>query len=233
MKKAIILAAGEGTRLKSISPFKPIVKIYESPLLELTYQNLHFKDFNLVKIIFNEDELKMDISLLPSLKSHNTSYFFKNTSSSMHSLFEASNKLNLKSGEHFFVSMVDSIVKPHDAKKFHEFCKTIKDDESAILVTSFIEDEKPLTLKINNHGYISEFQCPIEKDVHITSGVYYFSDSVIPLLSEMINNGQTKMRNFLSELVKNKHKIKAFHVEKTLDIDRPEDIKTAESFLKE
>lgn len=233
MEKAVILAAGEGSRLKAVSPFKPIVKIYESPLFEITFKNLHFKDFKFVNIIFNEDELEMDLSLLPSLKSENTKYFFKSTPSSMHSLFEVSKNLDLKQGEHFFVSMVDSIVKPAEAKKFYEFCKTVKDDESAILVTPFIDDEKPLTLKINNDGYISEFQCPVGKDVLITSGVYYFSESVLPLLNEMIENGHYQTRNFLSELVKRNHNIKVYQVDKTLDVDRPEDIKSAEAFLKE
>lgn len=233
MKKAAILAAGEGSRLKTIAPFKPIVKINNMPLLELTFKNLNFQDFNQVNIIFNEEEKAMDLITLPCLRAENTKYFFKSTPSSMHSLYEVALRLNLEKGEHFFISMVDSIVPPTEAKKFYEFCLTIKENESALLVTSFIEDEKPLTLKLNNQGYVEEFECPIAKDVLITSGVYYFSEKVIPLLLEMITNGQTKMRNFLAELVKHNHCIKVYQVKKTLDIDRPEDIKSAEAFLKE
>lgn len=233
MKKAAILAAGEGSRLKSITSFKPIVKINGTPLLELTLRNLHFQNFKKISIIFNEDEKEMDFSLLPALVSSKINYFFKTTPSSMHSLYEVTKKLELKKGEHLFVSMVDSIVQPNDALAFQQFCCNIDKDESALLVTSFIEDEKPLTLKTNLHGFITEFQCPVIEGTLITSGVYYFSENIVPVLNEMIEMGQTKMRNLLTELIKRGHKIKVYEVKKTLDIDRPEDIESAGVFLKE
>jgi NDP-sugar pyrophosphorylase family protein len=232
MKKAGILAAGEGLRLKTIALYKPMVKVCDVPLLELTLKNLHFKYFDKICLIFNDEESKMDLVQFPTLKKLHIDYFYMSTPSSMHSLFEVSKRLKVEPNEHFFISMVDSIIRPIDAERFHHFCMTLKTDESAIIVTSFIEDEKPLTLKINAEGYVTEFQNPVTDNVLITSGVYYFSGLVLPLLAKEISEGKTKMRNFLTELVKNGHKIKAFHIDKTLDIDRPEDIKSAENFLR-
>ena len=233
MQKAAILAAGKGIRVKSLYPFKPIVKINGTPLIELTLLNLDFKNYNDITIIFNDDQKKMDLTLLPSLEKLNIHYFFQSTISSMHSLYEVIKRVNLKKGEHLFVSMVDSIVTPYDAKNFQEFCKTLTNDESGILVTSFIEDENPLTLRLDNEGNVLEFQCPNDEQALITSGVYYFSENITPVLEKMIESGQMKMRNFLSELVNKKYKIKAFTVKKTLDVDRPDDIISAELFLKE
>ena len=233
MNKAIILSAGEGSRLKNISRFKPIVKIYGTSLLELTYQNLNLKEFQQVSIILHEDQRQMDLSLLPCLSNINCNHFFKTTRSSMHSLYEACMRMKLQPGEHFFVTMVDSIVRPSDAKKFHKFCHTLKANESAIMATSFIDDEMPLTLKVSPNGDVESFQCPLGNDILVTSGVYYFSEHIRPLLFMMVETGQLKMRNFLTELVKLNHKIKVFHVTKTLDIDRPQDIKIAEDFLME
>lgn len=233
MNKAAILAAGDGTRLREISRYKPIVKIYNSTLLELTLKNMHFKNFEEVIIIFNEDQVKMNINHVPNIFAKNISYFFKSTISSMHSLQEVCTRLNLKAGEHVFVSMIDSIIRPADARDFHAFCENLNEDESAIIATSFIEDENPLTLKISKDGYVIEFQCPISEDVFVTSGIYYFSEKIRPVLIEMVEAGHTKMRNFLLELVKQNHKIKVFKVAKTLDIDRPQDIKDAEDFLRE
>ena len=233
MRKAAILAAGDGTRIKSISPFKPIVKIYGTTLLDLTFNNLHFKNFEKTVIIFNDDEKLMDRNLLPILNSKKIDFFFKTTPSSMHSLYEVSKRLNINKNEHFFVSMVDSIVLPTEGLEFQDFCKTLKHHESGILATSYIDDEKPLTLKKDNDGYITEFQCKQEEGTLITSGVYYFSSNVIPLLEELINDGQSKMRNFLSELVKRNYQLKVHVLMKSLDIDRPEDILRAERFLKE
>lgn len=232
MKKAAILAAGEGSRLKSISHFKPLTNINGTPLLELTLKNLHFHDFSSTHIIFNSEEKTMDFKKLPSLMQRHIQYFFKSTPSSMHSLYEVAKRLKMNSGEHFFVSMVDSIVHPDDSKNFLNFCSTLDKEESAILVTKYIEDEKPLTVKADSEGYVSAFQCPIDDETYITSGVYYFSANILPLLEVMIRSGQTKMRNFLSALIEKDYRIKIFEVEKTLDIDRPEDILSAVTFLK-
>jgi NDP-sugar pyrophosphorylase family protein len=232
MEKAAILAAGEGSRLKQISPYKPIVKIYGNALLEIVIKNLQMKNFKEVQIIFNDDEINMDLKVLPSLKYKNIKYFYKSTSSSMHSLNEVIKKIHLKKNEHLFVSMVDSIVLPKDITNFFHFCKSIKSNESAIIATGYIDDENPLTLKLDNDNYVSEFQCGVEDNVYITSGVYYFSGEIIPILSDSINSGQTKMRNFLTDLISQNHKIKVFLIDKTIDIDRPCDIKEAENFLR-
>lgn len=233
MKKAAILAAGEGQRLKALCPFKPIVKVNGKALLELTIENLQFNNFDRIVLIFNEDEKAMDLSLLPSLKKLSIEYFFKTTKSSMHSLYEVQKRLDLKPDEHFFCTMVDSIVPQKSIEAFHLFCQTIAPHESAIMVTPYIEDEKPLTVAIDGHNYVTEFQCPITEGTLITSGIYYLSAQSMPLLESLIANGQDKMRNFLTQLVKNNHPIKVFIVDKTLDIDRPEDIASVEAFLKE
>jgi choline kinase len=234
MKKAAILAAGEGSRLKSISFFKPLTKINGRPLIDITYENLHFRDFTFVNIIFNEEQKAMDLTRVSSVNANGINVFFKNTPSSMHSLFEVYQKQEIETGEHLFVSMVDSIVHPDDAKGFHSFCQGLRANESAIMATSFVEDEKPLTLAIDINGYVSEFQCPlVQNETFVTSGVYYFSEEALSMLPRLINNGKGKMRNFLNELIYQKHPVKVFKVKKTLDIDRPEDIKSAEYFLTE
>lgn len=232
MKKAIILAAGEGSRLKSLTPFKPLLLINNTPLLEITMSNLQIHTFSSTHIIFNSKEKSMDFNKLPSLAKKNVHYFFKDTISSLHSLQQAIRKIKLESNEHIFVSMVDSIVSPNDAKNFIQFCHSLNSDESAILVTRHIDDEKPLTLKVGDNGHVSCFQCATDDETLVTSGVYCFSSSIIPHLENMINNGQEKMRNFLSILLEVGHPIRVFEVEKTLDIDRPEDLKSALSFIK-
>lgn len=232
MKKAAILAAGEGSRLKSVTHFKPLASINGTPLLELTLQNLHFHDFSSTHIIFNHEEKSMDMKRLPSLMQRHIHYFFKSTPSSMHSLFEVAKKMKLTPDEHFFVSMVDSIVRPEDSKRFLQFCSTLPMDQSAIMVTRYIEDEKPLTVDADDQGYVKSFQLPIEADSLVTSGVYYFSANVVQVLEELIREGHSKMRNFLSALIERNYRIKVFEVQKTLDIDRPEDILSASEFLK-
>lgn len=100
------------------------------------------------------------------------------------------------------------------------------------MVTPHIEDESPLTVQVSANGIVEAFHVPLTSDSLVTSGVYYFSADVLFFLNKAINSGKTKMRNFLSDLVEAGHIIKIFKVQKSLDIDRPEDIISAEKFPK-
>jgi choline kinase len=232
MKKVAILAAGNGTRIQLISPHKPITKINGVSLLEIVVNNflgLNFKD---ICIIFNEDEKNMDKSSLTCLKRPEVSHFYKSTQSSLHSLFEISRNTSFeKHDHHIIISMVDSLISKKDLANFANFCETLRPDQSAIVVTSYIEDEMPLTVKVNKRNEIESFDCPIENGTFVTSGVYCFSTQIFPIVSLMVNRNEIKLRNLLKELIHNNFTIKSFYVNKSLDIDRPEDVISAEKFL--
>lgn len=157
--------------------------------------------------------------------------FFVKTPSSMHTLWEVSKRMVLTSHEHLFVSMVDTIIKEEDLKNYVRFCASLKPNESAILITPFIDDERPLFVSIDDSGAIVDIGS--QRGGLVTSGMYCLSHKVFGCLEDCINVGMHRMRNFLSYLHENGHTLKAFTVPKTLDIDRPEDITAAENFLKE
>ena len=231
-----ILAAGKGSRLKDIASYKPLVPVAGVPLLERTMAALSKAFANSgskedIVIIFNEDELQMDFSLLPSLQPENVRYFFKSTPSSMHSLYEVMKRAEVKPGQHLFVTMVDSIICPDDFRAYVETCEKLPAGHSSVLITSFVEDEKPLTVGLGKDGTVEAFQVVMETGVPVTSGVYCFSAEVWPHLADCVARGEMKMRNFLKSLVDHGHIITTFQVDKTLDVDRPEDIKAAEDFL--
>jgi len=231
MKIAIILAAGEGERLQSLNPFKPMIKVGEKVLLEHTLTQLLPLKFEQIHIIFNDKERVMPLDQAPNVHSSKVQYFFKSTASSLHSLYEVSKKLALKEQGHYFISMIDSIVSPHDLAAFASFCRDLKENQSAILTTRFVEDEKPLTVQTNLKGEVTAFQIPLQARNIVTSGVYCLDCQAMQELQNCVQSGVSKMRNFLTYLVEHGHIIKAFTVDKTLDIDRPQDIKSAEEFL--
>ncbi len=234
MKKVAILAAGYGTRMQLISPHKPITKINGISLLEIVVNNFLGLNFNDICIIFNEDEKEMDKSSLECLNKPEVSHFYKSTLSSLHSLFEISRNISFeKHDHHIIVSMVDSLISKMDLANFAKFCDTLRPDQSAIVVTSYIEDEMPLTVKINMRNEIEGFDYPMESGIFVTSGVYCFSTKIFPIVSLMINRHEIKLRNLLKELIHNNFTIKSFYVNKSLDIDRPEDVLSAEKFLNE
>ncbi len=229
--KAGILAAGEGSRLQTVATCKPLVNVGGKILFERTINYLAEFNIDRIVVIFNEDERKMDFSLLPSLFQPNVNHFFKSTPSSLHSLYEVMRRSDLKAGEHIFVMMVDAIIHQQDFDNYLISCRKLPPSQSSVLITSYVEDEKPLTVALDAKGRVAAFQVPAGPEVPITSGIYCFSADTLPVLTGCVERGEQKMRNFLKHLVEQGHIIHTFLVDKTLDVDRPEDIASAEKFL--
>ena len=232
IKKAAILAAGEGSRIKHISEHKPMVKLLGKPMIERLIAQMKACGANQFTIAFNTAEKKMPFTTLAALGSQGINHFFVDTPSSMHTLYEVLKRANLSEG-HILVSMVDTIIKEKDFINYCQHCQNIKEGESSILITSFIDDEKPLTVQVDGKGQVVGFDTAVESGSSVTSGMYYFSSDILPHLEKCINSGVFKMRNFLAVLLKSGHKINSFLVPKTVDIDRPEDVQAAENFLRE
>lgn len=226
-----ILAAGEGSRLQAVAPFKPLIKVGGVPLIERTLKMVGEASPERIMIIFNELEKSIDFSTLPMTQKSNTDYFFQTTPSSLHSLYEVMKRSNVSEDDHIIFSMVDSILKQDDFNNFYKYCSQLARGEHAVLTTTFIEDEKPLTLQLGEGDKIEAFQTPLEESTLITSGMYCFSGQALYLMKKCVDDGVMKMRNFLTLLVTEGETVRSFEIEKSLDIDRPEDIKSAEKFL--
>lgn len=231
IKKAAILAAGEGSRLKSICEFKPMIPICGTPLVERVMERLLSLGVEQIVVAFNSHEKKMNWELLPSFKRPEVKIIFVDTPSSMHTLYEVLKELKPNKDDHILASMVDTIIKEKDFLNYFRSLESLQNHESCLLVTPFIDDEKPLTVKLNKQNIIEGFNCPIENGTVVTSGMYGLSGAIFPQLEKELAGGTHKMRNFLASLIPAGHTLKGFVVEKTLDIDRPEDVKVAEDFL--
>lgn len=230
--QGIILAAGEGSRLKSLTPYKPALKLDDRYLLDYILEYFLSNHISPVYVHFNEEELQMDKTLFHYLSDSNVNHGFMSTPSSFHTFVHSMGQIESKKEEHVLVSMVDTILQKRDFENYVKFCSHLEKHESCLLVTSFIDDEKPLTVKVNEDGLVTSFQVPISDCDFITSGMYCFSSAVMDLLDKALQEGVFKMRNFLSFLVKQGHLIKTFHVKKSMDIDRPQDLDAAIHFLR-
>lgn len=232
IKKAAVLAAGEGTRIREISKYKPMVEINGQPLIDrllLQMSGIGAKEYF---VAFNSTEKGIDFKSLDAFNRFKVNFFFVDTPSSMHTLYEVLSRVNLQKGEHILISMVDTILRDRDFKIFADHCLGLKANESTLLVTSFIDDEKPLVVKVDAKGCAEKFGGDKYAGALVTSGIYCFSADAYPLLLKALEEGVHKMRNFLAFLLEHNHTVRTFTVEKTVDIDHPQDIKVAEEFLK-
>lgn len=225
-----IIAAGEGSRLKmeGLNVPKPLVKIGDTPMVYRIINSALQNGANSISIIINESAKELKDYLDTININVPLNIVIKSTPSSMHSLFELSKFLN---DEPFFLATTDSIYKDDEFKEYVRFCKTHKEYDAILAVTEFVDDEKPLSVKINSNFEIINFDDSIGDNKFVTGGLYFFRSLIFSEMDSALNSGTNRLRNFLRLLLKKEYKMRAFAFSKMIDVDHVNDIKTAEEFL--
>lgn len=223
--RVAILGAGLGSRLQGLAKTKPLARLGGQTLVERLVQQ--FTALGATALTFAlRDELltPADKKSLPT----QAEYLFVNTESSLHTLAELVEKIDPARGAVLF-GMVDTVLRDPDLAAFWKFCASLQPEECALLVTPFVDDEKPLWVQTDVRGHVTQFGREGAKLV--TSGMYFLSPAAMELAPQFTRAGMHKMRNFLAGLVERKMPIKTFVVEKTIDVDHPSDLESAENFL--
>lgn len=223
-----ILGAGLGSRLKSHAEAKPLAKLGSKSLLEILLGR--FLKAGASEILCALRSELMSDGLRQGLpRPKGVSYIFKDTDSSLHTLAELIRGFGAFRGPVLF-SMADTVMLPGDFERFLRFCGGLAPGECAVLLTSFIDDEKPLYAAVNErNGQVIRFGP--DPGPYVTSGIYFLTPQAMEIALELVDSGTHKMRNFLSALAERGLPIKSFVVSKTIDVDHPSDLEKAAAFL--
>ncbi|MBR5086889.1 MAG: NTP transferase domain-containing protein [Muribaculaceae bacterium] len=228
-----IIAAGEGSRLaqEGVDKPKPLVELNGEPMI-LRLMNI-FRRCNAesISVIINDfmpevkeflNTLKLDVPL---------NIVVKSTPSSMHSFWELSKVMN--PGK-FCLTTVDTIFREQDFARYIEAFEKDTRNDGMWAVTPFIEDEKPLYVEVNRCMNIKAF-CdePFDGAKYVSGGIYAMSDKAFPILNQCIEKGISRMRNFQRALIDNGMRLKAFSIDKIIDVDHASDIEVAQAFINE
>lgn len=228
-----IIAAGEGSRLtqEGVKLPKPLVELNGVPMIRRLIDIFINCGAESISIIVNEqmtqvrqyiESLKLPVPLHLTVKS---------TPSSMHSFYEVSRSFT--SGK-FILTTVDTIFRPDE---FFRYVKAFEADDSldgSMAVTSFIDDEKPLYIDVDNYMHITAFcDKPFPGVKYISGGVYGLTRPALNVLTDCIDQGVSRMRNYQRALIEAGLKLSAYPFDKIVDVDHQADIATAESFLNE
>lgn len=227
-----IIAAGEGSRLaqEGVAKPKPLVELNGEPMI-LRLMNI-FRRCNAesISVIINDfmpevrqylDNLEIDVPLNVVVKS---------TPSSMHSFWELSKVM--KPGK-FCLTTVDTIFREEDFARYIAAFEADNKHDGLWAVTPFIEDEKPLYVDVNRCMNIKAFcDKPFDGAKYVSGGVYAMSDKAFPVLNKCIESGVSRMRNFQRALIAAGMKLKAFSIDKIIDVDHASDIAVAQEFIK-
>lgn len=226
-----IIAAGEGSRLaqEGVKLPKPLVSINGVEMIKRLIDIFVSNQATSISIIVNEEmtqvqdfvnKIQLDIPLHIVVKS---------TPSSMHSFYELRNFL---SDGKFCLTTVDTIFKESDFNEYIQSFITDQESDGVMAVTSYIDDEKPLYVKVDDNMKILDFLDKSDSCKYISGGIYGLTPKALPTLERCLKEGISRMRNFQRELIKDGLSLKAFHIPQIMDVDHATDIIKAEEFLK-
>ncbi|MBR4722959.1 MAG: NTP transferase domain-containing protein [Muribaculaceae bacterium] len=227
-----IIAAGEGSRLVSegVAKPKPLVNLNGTPMIRRLIDIFLSCDAEEISIIVNNEmtevrEYLENLTLPVPL--HLT---VKSTPSSMHSFYEVSRKFN---GGKFVLTTVDTIFREDDFRGYVEAFAADNAADGYMAVTSFIDDEKPLYIDVDDEMNITAFRDkPFDGVRFISGGIYGLNDKALRVLEDCMDKGVSRMRNYQRALVENGLRLKAYPFGKIIDVDHASDIATAEAFVK-
>jgi NDP-sugar pyrophosphorylase family protein len=225
-----IIAAGHGERLAGGYPglIKPLVPVAGRPLCHWVAGSLLQAGIETITLLHNSAGRAVRDSLKGAFPRARWTFLEADTASSWES-FRLVSRALARENEAFVISTVDAVVSPSDISRFLDEAGR-KNADAGLALTEFIDDEKPCLAELDDLGFVSKLgeTCAVSR--HATAGLYYLAPSAV---ARMPAPGEySKLRDFLSHLVSSA-RVSGTVLGKALDVDRPQDVAQAESFLKE
>jgi len=132
----------------------------------------------------------------------------------------------------FCLTTVDTIFREQDFAQYINAFEADNRHDGLWAVTPFIEDEKPLYVDVDRRMNIKAF-CDQAFDGarYVSGGVYAMSNKAFPILDRCIEQGISRMRNFQRALINDGMRLKAYSIDKIIDVDHASDIAVAQAFI--
>jgi NDP-sugar pyrophosphorylase family protein len=221
-----VIAAGKGSRLKGLGVPKPMVEVAGVPLIEHVLENLRAAGVVSAAVIFNSSEEGCAAFVRERFGPFASKILVKNTRSSLESFREI---LKDAPEGRLLVSTVDAFCPRPEFVRFAEAAAQTPPDTTVLAVTGFVEDEKPLWVTTTRKGRVTVVGGASGDAV--TAGIYVVPDRVrrmrIPDSTAL-----PRLRDFLAWLCKSGEPMQAIEVGKVVDVDRLEDLESAEELAR-
>jgi NDP-sugar pyrophosphorylase family protein len=136
-------------------------------------------------------------------------------------------------GSPFLVTTVDSVFPPAFLPQFVAAASQHPGMDMLLSLTTFIDDEKPLHVRLDERQRIVQLGDAARGSAYITSGFYYCSPRISAACAALGPTRVSALRAFLGWLVQQDYWLQGYLAPKTIDVDRPQDIAVAEQFVQE
>ena len=229
--KAAIIAAGLGERLRAggLTQPKPLVPIAGTPLIDYAMGAIAAAGLQDVACIVNEQSRGIEEHCRRRWPEIRFEFVRRTTPSSMESLFTLRPRL---AGGRFVLLTVDAIFAPPVLRDFLATAAAHADAHGVLAVSDFVDDEKPLWARLAADGRVTALGDDAHASGLVTAGFYVFDAAIFAELEAARSQRFTALRQFLGHLLARDYRLYGARVPKTVDVDRPEDIASAEAFVR-
>jgi NDP-sugar pyrophosphorylase family protein len=227
--RAGIIAAGHGQRLSASHPgtIKPLVPVAGQPLVHWVVDSLLRAGAREITVVHNSGGRAVRESLTGSFPKAVWSFLERDTASSWET-FRILSAALAGADSPFLISTVDAIAAPSEVARF---AREAAQAPAALALTDFIDDEKPLWADVDGSGRITALGEDARQRKLATSGLYWLTPALASRMPDAA--AYSSLRGYLGSLVRGGTAVSGIKISKTLDVDRPEDVRAAEGFLKE
>ena len=229
--KAGIIAAGLGERLRQggLTQPKPLVPVAGRPLIDYVLDAVTHAGVTEVACIVNEESSGIEAHCRGAWPGLRFEFVRRTTPSSMESLFTLSPLL--QDGP-FVLLTVDAIFAPSVLRDFLTAAAARGGAHGVLAVNGFVDDEKPLWVRVASGGQITAFGPQAHDSGLVTAGFYTFDPLIFREIPIARAHRFTALREFLGHLLASGYRLYGEAVPKTVDVDRPADIAVAEAFIR-
>lgn len=226
-----IIAAGEGSRLaqEGVAKPKPLIELQGEPMIGRLINIMLRCNAQSISIIVNErmTEVRQYLESLDLPVPFNL--VVQSTPSSMHSFWHLSRVI--PEGK-FCLTTVDTIFREADFKGYIDAFEANDTHDGMWAVTPFVDDEKPLWVDVDEQMNITAFNDKgWDGAKFVSGGVYAMTHEAFPVLDYCIEHNISRMRNFQRALLEHRRRLKAYSIDKIIDVDHASDIVTAMEFI--
>lgn len=225
-----IIAAGEGTRLARAVPGlpKPLIPVGGRPLAHWIVDGLLAAGAATVTVLTNSRGGALAPSLASAFPGLALDHVTADTASSFESFRLVALRLS-ESAESFLISTTDALIPPADVSRFWEECRA-STAEIGLALTAHVDDENPLWADLGRDGRVLALGAAARERGAVTCGLYYMTRAAAKRLPAA--DTHRRLRDFLASQCA-AGRVHGVLLSKTLDVDRPEDLAAAETFLTE
>jgi len=226
-----IIAAGEGSRLarEGLKEPKPLVPINGIPMIERLTGILMRQGADRMAVIINGKHAETRALLESMSRRMPVDLVVRDTLSPMHSLLALAPFLDC---DRFCALTVDTVFQEERfSRMIAEFTKT--ESDGIMGVTSFVDDETPLYVSVDDSMDIQGFH-DVEEGCHfVSAGIYCLKRKSLDILSRCVEEGGSRMRLFQRRLIEEGMRLKAFDLGRVIDVDHLSDVRKAEQIEQE